>query len=104
MLHFVGDGDQKKCTKNPRHFSMQNSQANSKKKSAKCFWRAVKVTNFFHEKCSESFPKVFEPLSVGPKKSRKIPAKFPAESPSSKSKESSPTSAGSREEAFFFFV
>ena len=32
MLHFVGDGDQKKFTKNPRHFSMQNSQANSKKK------------------------------------------------------------------------
>ena len=43
MLHFVGDRDQKKFTKNPRHFSMQNSQANSKKKSTKCFWRAVKV-------------------------------------------------------------
>ena len=33
MLHFAGDGDQKIFTKNPRHFSMQNSQANSKKKS-----------------------------------------------------------------------
>ena len=30
MLCFVGDGDQKKFTKNPRHFSMQNSQANTK--------------------------------------------------------------------------
>ena len=44
VLRFVGNGDQKKLTKNPRHFSMQNSQANSKKKSTKCFWRAVKVT------------------------------------------------------------
>ena len=43
VLHFAGDGDQKKFTKNPRHFSMQNSQANSKKKSTKFFWRAVKV-------------------------------------------------------------
>ena len=31
-LRFVGDGDQKKFTKNPRHLSMQNSQANTKKK------------------------------------------------------------------------
>ena len=30
MLRFVGDGDQKKFTKNPRHFSMQSSQANTK--------------------------------------------------------------------------
>ena len=30
-LRFVGDGDLKKITKNPRHFSMQNSQANTKK-------------------------------------------------------------------------
>ena len=43
VLHFVGDGDQKKFTTNPRHFSMQNSQANSKKKSTIFFWRAVKV-------------------------------------------------------------
>ena len=35
VLRFVGNGDQKKFTKNPRHFSMQNSQANSKKKSTK---------------------------------------------------------------------
>ena len=32
VLRFVGDGDQKNFTKNPRHFSMQNSQANTKKK------------------------------------------------------------------------
>ena len=32
VLRFVGDGGQKKITKNPRHFSMQNSQANTKKK------------------------------------------------------------------------
>ena len=31
MLRFVGDGDQKKFTENPHHFSMQNSQANTKK-------------------------------------------------------------------------
>ena len=42
---FVGDGDQKKFTKNPRHFSMQNSQANTKRIFTKFFWRAGKVTN-----------------------------------------------------------
>ena len=31
VLRFVGDGDQKKFTKNPRHFPMQNSQANTRK-------------------------------------------------------------------------
>ena len=30
MLRFMGNGDQKKFTKNPRPFSMQNSQASSK--------------------------------------------------------------------------
>ena len=45
MLRFVGNGDQKKFTKNPRHFSMQNSQANTEKKFTKCFWRGGKVTN-----------------------------------------------------------
>ena len=45
VLRFVGNGDQKKFTKNPRHFSMQNSQANTKKIFTKCFWRAVEVTN-----------------------------------------------------------
>ena len=30
VLRFVGDGDQKKFTKNPRHFSMQNSRVNTK--------------------------------------------------------------------------
>ena len=44
MLRFMGDGDQKKFTKNPRHFSMQNSQANTKKIFKKFFWRAGKVT------------------------------------------------------------
>ena len=34
----------KTFTKNPHHSSMQNSQANSKKKSKKVFWRAGKVT------------------------------------------------------------
>ena len=43
VLHFVGDGDQKKFTKNPRHFSMQNSQANTKKIFTKFLWRAGKV-------------------------------------------------------------
>ena len=37
MLRFVGNGDQKKFTKNPRHFSMQNPQANPNKKSHKSF-------------------------------------------------------------------
>ena len=43
VLHFVGDGDQKKFTKNPRHFSMQNSQANTKQIFTKFFWRAGRV-------------------------------------------------------------
>ena len=30
VLRFVRNGDQKKFTKNPLHFSMQNSQANTK--------------------------------------------------------------------------
>ena len=44
VLRFVGNGDQKKFTKNPRHFSVQNSQANTKKIFTKCFWRAGLVT------------------------------------------------------------
>ena len=46
VLRLVGNGDQKKkkITKNPRHLSMQNSQANSKNKSTKVFWRAGKAT------------------------------------------------------------
>ena len=35
----------KKFTKNPRLFSMQNSQANTKKIFTKCFWRAGTVIN-----------------------------------------------------------
>ena len=42
---FVGNGDQKKFTQNPRHFSVQNSQANTKKIFTKCFWREGKVRN-----------------------------------------------------------
>ena len=44
LLRFVGDGDRKKFTKNPRLFSTQNPQANSKRKSTKVFWGASKVT------------------------------------------------------------
>ena len=43
MLPFVGNGNQKELTKNPCHFTMRNSQANSKKKSTKVFWRAGKA-------------------------------------------------------------
>ena len=39
----VGNGDQKRFTENPRHFLMQNSQANTKKIFTKCFWRGGKV-------------------------------------------------------------
>ena len=45
VLRFVGNGDQKKITQNPCHFSMQNSQANTEKIFTKCFWRAGKATN-----------------------------------------------------------
>ena len=45
MLRFMGNGDQKKFTKNPRHFSMQNSQENTKKIFTKIFWRAGKVSS-----------------------------------------------------------
>ena len=47
VLRFVGNGDQKKFTKNPRRFSMQNSQANTKKIFTKFFWRARNVTSSF---------------------------------------------------------
>ena len=40
---FHGRRRPEKFTKNPRHFSMQNSQANTKKKFTKFFWRAGKV-------------------------------------------------------------
>ena len=50
MLRFVGDGDQKKFTKNPRRFSMQNSQANTKKIFTKFFWRAGKVKNGYQNR------------------------------------------------------
>ena len=44
VLRFVGNGDQKKFTENPRRFSMQNSQANTEKIFTKCFWRAGTVS------------------------------------------------------------
>ena len=43
MLRLVGNGDQKKITRNRRHFSMQNSQENSKKNCTRVFWRVGKV-------------------------------------------------------------
>ena len=45
VLRFVGNGDEKKFTKKPRHFSRQNSQASKKKYSQNVFWRAGKVTS-----------------------------------------------------------
>ena len=54
VLRFVGNGDQKKFTKNPRHFSMQNSQANTKKIFTKCFWRGGKVMSFREEKGTQT--------------------------------------------------
>ena len=50
VLRSVGNGDQKKFIKNPRHFSMQNSQANTKKIFTKCF-------------CSHDFPRTFLTLT-----------------------------------------
>ena len=45
VLRVVGNGNQKKFTKNPHHFSMQNSQANTKKIFTKSFWRGGQVTS-----------------------------------------------------------
>ena len=73
VLHFVGDGDQKKFTKNPRHFSMQNSQANSKKKSTKCFWRAVKVRTY---RAPSKGHREDRKMQVGYKNSSKILVNF----------------------------
>ena len=42
---------------------------------------------FSHEKCSENFLKFLSLYFMGPKKSHKIPGKFPAKFPSPKSKE-----------------
>ena len=44
MLRFGGNGVQKQFTRNPHHFSMQNSHEISKKKSSKVFWRAGHAT------------------------------------------------------------
>ena len=44
VLRFVGNGDQKEITKNPRRFSMQYSQANIQKNIHNIFWRAGVVT------------------------------------------------------------
>ena len=43
---FCGKQRPQEIHQNPRHFSVQNSQANSKKKSTKFFWRAGKATLF----------------------------------------------------------
>ena len=45
VLRFVVNGDNQKFPKNPRHFSMQNSQANTEKKFTKGFWRGDKGTS-----------------------------------------------------------
>ena len=69
VLRFVGNGAQKKLTKNPRHFSMQNSQANTKTLFTKFFWRAGKVTKKL--RAHFSFPKKKEPQT--PKIARTAP-------------------------------
>ena len=43
VLRFVGDGEQKKFTQNPCHFSRPNSQANTEKIFTKFFWRVGRV-------------------------------------------------------------
>ena len=45
---FRGRRRPEKFTKNPRHFSMQNSQANTKKIFTKVFWRAAKVRIYIY--------------------------------------------------------
>ena len=52
----------KKFTKHPRHFSMQNSQANTKKKITKFFWRAGKLTMIV---LNEGIERAEEPGSAG---------------------------------------
>ena len=52
VLRFVGNGDQKRFTKNPRRFSMQNSLANTKKIFTKLFWRAGKGAFFYLKTCT----------------------------------------------------
>ena len=44
--------------------------------------------DFSRDKCSEIFPSIFEPFFCGSEKIRKIPAKFPANLSSPKSKKS----------------
>ena len=44
MLHFVGDGDQKKFTKNRRHFSMQNFPGKFEEKIHKMFLESGQST------------------------------------------------------------
>ena len=57
VLRVVGNGDQKKFTKNPRHVSMQNSQANTKKIFTNIFWRGGKVMDYQNPR--STLPKCF---------------------------------------------
>ena len=60
---------------------------------------------FSHEKCSDIFPEIFEPYSVGQKRSHKIPAKFPAKFPYKKSRKiHRRASAGAQGELFDLFL
>ena len=62
VLRFAGDGDQKKFTKNPRRFSMQNSQANTKKIFTKFFWGVAGKVSFAREVASVSLKRAFSTL------------------------------------------
>ena len=71
MLRFVGDGDQKRFTKNPRHFSMQNSQAKTKKIFTKCFFGESRQSEVFW---TEAFVTLVEgqPRSKGTNRRREF--------------------------------
>ena len=56
MLRFVGNGDQKKFTKNPRRFSMQNSQANTEK---------IFTIIFLESRQSKEMPEFFHKIEAG---------------------------------------
>ena len=68
MLCFRGRRRPEKIYQKFRHFSMQNSQASSKKKSAKVFWRAGTVSNRgYSERCHSVTNSSFQvPLSEVP--------------------------------------
>ena len=55
---------------------------------------------FSRDKCSEIFPEYFEPLFRGSEKTRKIPAKFPANFPPPQKTIHRRASAGAQGEKF----